>query len=126
MALGRRREDSWDGIERRAASVVMVVNDDPDACEMLVRMVGSRGYRAIGATSLEEAGGRYSRELPRCVVLDVHEGGIGTSLKALDTIRSRTLPAVGDNVEVRATTLGEDDVHLGAARLVLDRELGVA
>ena len=45
---------------------------------------------------------------------------------ALDTIRSRTLPAVGDNVEVRATALGEDDVHLGAARLVLDRELGVA
>jgi predicted NBD/HSP70 family sugar kinase len=45
---------------------------------------------------------------------------------ALDTIRSRTLPAVGDNVEVRPTVLGEDDVHLGAARLVLDRELGVA
>src|SRR5215207_4946520 len=45
---------------------------------------------------------------------------------ALDTIRSRTLPAVGNNVEVRPTALGEDDVHLGAARLVLDRELGVA
>src|SRR5829696_279585 len=45
---------------------------------------------------------------------------------ALDTVRDRTMPAVGDNVEVRSTTLGEDDVHLGAARLVLDRELGVA
>jgi DNA-binding response OmpR family regulator len=101
MALGRRRDDSWDGIERRAASVVMVVSDDPDACEMLVRMVGSRGYRAIGATSLEEAGGRYSRELPRCVVLDLHEGGIGTSLKALDNIRSH------------------DDLRVSTARVVL-------
>ena len=45
---------------------------------------------------------------------------------ALDTVRDRTLPAVGDNVEVRLTSLGEDDVHLGAARLVLDRELGVS
>jgi predicted NBD/HSP70 family sugar kinase len=45
---------------------------------------------------------------------------------ALDTIRDRTLGSVGDNVEVRLTSLGDDDVHLGAARLVLDRELGVA
>jgi predicted NBD/HSP70 family sugar kinase len=44
---------------------------------------------------------------------------------ALDTVRDRTLPAVGDNVEVRTTSLGEDDVHLGAARLVLAGELGV-
>lgn len=45
---------------------------------------------------------------------------------ALDAVRERTMPAVGDNVELRLTSLGEDDVHLGAARLVLDRELGVA
>jgi predicted NBD/HSP70 family sugar kinase len=44
---------------------------------------------------------------------------------ALETVRDRTMPAVGDNVEVRSSALGEDDVHLGAARLVLDRELGV-
>lgn len=45
---------------------------------------------------------------------------------ALDTVRERTLRSIGDHVEVRLTSLGEDDVHLGAARLVLDRELGVA
>ncbi|HEY8527369.1 MAG TPA: ROK family transcriptional regulator [Acidimicrobiales bacterium] len=45
---------------------------------------------------------------------------------ALDAVRERTMPTVGDNVEVRPTSLGEDDVHLGAARLVLDRELGVS
>jgi hypothetical protein len=45
---------------------------------------------------------------------------------ALDAIRARTMPAVGDNVDLRASSHGEDDVLLGAAMLVLDRELGVA
>jgi predicted NBD/HSP70 family sugar kinase len=45
---------------------------------------------------------------------------------ALQTVRDRTLQSVGDYVEVRLSALGEDDVHFGAARLVLDRELGVA
>jgi predicted NBD/HSP70 family sugar kinase len=45
---------------------------------------------------------------------------------ALAAIRARTMPAVGDNVDLRFSSLGEDDVLLGAAMLVLDRELGVA
>ena len=45
---------------------------------------------------------------------------------ALDAVRARTMPAVGDNVDLRFSSLGEDDVLLGAAMLVLDRELGVA
>jgi hypothetical protein len=45
---------------------------------------------------------------------------------ALDAIRERTMPVVGENVDLRLSSLGEDDVLLGAAMLVLDRELGVA
>jgi predicted NBD/HSP70 family sugar kinase len=45
---------------------------------------------------------------------------------ALAAIRARTMPAVGDHVDLRFSSLGEDDVLLGAAMLVLDRELGVA
>jgi len=45
---------------------------------------------------------------------------------ALDTIRMRTMPAVGDHVDVRYSALDEDDVLLGAAVLVLSQELGVA
>jgi predicted NBD/HSP70 family sugar kinase len=44
---------------------------------------------------------------------------------AIDTIRNRTMPAVGEAVDLRFTSLGEDDVLLGAAVLVLDRELGI-
>ena len=45
---------------------------------------------------------------------------------ALDAVRDRTMPAVGDHADIRFSSLGEDDVLLGAAMLVLDRELGVA
>ncbi len=88
MALGRKRDDRWDGSERRAPALVLIVNDEPAACEMLVRMVSTKGYRAIGATSPGEATGRASGELPRCIVLDIDTGGVGTSLAVLDTIRS--------------------------------------
>jgi DNA-binding response OmpR family regulator len=86
--LGRRKHEQWDGTERRTPPTVLIVNDDPAACEMLVRMVGSRGYRAIGATSADDVTWRIVDDLPRCIVLDLDAGGIGTSLKVLDLIRS--------------------------------------
>jgi DNA-binding response OmpR family regulator len=101
MVLGRRRDEHWDGIDRRAAATVLVVNDDPDACEMVVRMVSSKGYRALGATSADDVIARLVDELPRCIVLDLDAGGIGTSLKVLDTIRSH------------------EDHHVSTARVVL-------
>ena len=99
--LGRRKDEQWDGTERRTPPTVLIVNDDPAACEMLVRMIGSRGYRAIGAVSADEATWRIVDELPRCVVLDLEAGGIGTSLKLLDLIRSH------------------EDLRVSAARVVL-------
>jgi predicted NBD/HSP70 family sugar kinase len=64
------------------------------------------------------------REIVLSGPLDVLDSTFRQS--ALEAVRERTMPAVGENVEIRPTSLGEDDVHLGAARLVLDRELGVA
>ena len=45
---------------------------------------------------------------------------------AFDTIRRRMMPVLGEHVELRASSLGDDDVLLGAAVLVLSQELGVA
>ncbi len=45
---------------------------------------------------------------------------------ALDTIQRRTMPVVGDEVDVRLSELGEDAALLGGAVLVLSRELGVS
>jgi predicted NBD/HSP70 family sugar kinase len=44
---------------------------------------------------------------------------------ALDAIRRRAMPALGANVTLRTSALGDDDVLLGAATLVLSQELGV-
>jgi two-component system, OmpR family, response regulator len=101
MVLGRRKDEHWNGIERRAAAKVLVVNDDPAACEMLVRMIGTKGFNAFGATSPDEATSRIADEVPRCIVLDLDTGGIGTSLKVLDAIRSH------------------DDTRVSTARVVL-------
>jgi two-component system CheB/CheR fusion protein len=93
MVLGRKREE-WDGRDRRAPALVLIVNDDPAACEMLMRMVAARGFRTIGATSPDQGTGRVALEHPRCVVLDLESGGVGSSLKVLDMIRSHDDPRV--------------------------------
>jgi len=80
---------------------VLVVNEDPSACEMLVRMLTAKGYRGIGATNGDDATGRIAADLPRCIVLDLVAGGIGGSLKVLDSIRSH------------------EDLRISTARVVL-------
>jgi len=44
----------------------------------------------------------------------------------LGTIRRRTIALIGEHVDVRASSLGTDDVLFGAASLVLSQELGIA
>ena len=44
---------------------------------------------------------------------------------AVETIRNRTIPTVGQHVTVRFSSLGDDGVLLGAAALVLRNELGI-
>ena len=82
------------------------------------------------------AGGRLGEALaPVISALNLREVVLSGPLDVIDetfraaavaAIRARTMPAVGDNVDLRFSSLGEDDVLLGAAMLVLDRELGVA
>lgn len=88
MALRRRKDDEWDGVERRRPPAVLVVNDDEDACELLVRLLDHAGYLTAGAHSLEEATMAVHDHLPRAVVLDMTRGGIGSSLRILDVLRS--------------------------------------
>lgn len=44
---------------------------------------------------------------------------------AVTAIRRRAMPALGEHVMLRTSALGDDDVLLGAATLVLGQELGV-
>ncbi len=88
MARDKKGKHVWDGKERRSPAQVLVVNDETDACELLVRILSAAGFRAEGAHSANAALGLMLQQMPRCVVLDLSAGGIGTSLKLLDQIRS--------------------------------------
>ncbi len=101
MVLRRHRNDHWDGTERRQPASVLIVNDERDACELLVRFLALAGFRTSGATSDLEAITILHEELPRCVVLDMTTGGVGSSLAILDQIRSH------------------DDRRINSARVVL-------
>jgi DNA-binding response OmpR family regulator len=101
VGLRRSRDDLWDGTERRASPTVLVVNDEIDGCELLVRLLRPEGFQVDGADSTRAAMSAISTTLPRCVVLDMHAGGIGSSLRVLDQIRSH------------------DDRRISSARVVL-------
>lgn len=88
MALLRRNHDIWDGQERRQPASILIVNDEPDARELLVRFLGLAGFPTDGAGSDTEAMFRMVQHVPRCVILDMQAGGVGSSLKILDQIRS--------------------------------------
>jgi DNA-binding response OmpR family regulator len=88
MAKKRHKDDRWDGSERRAPASVLIVNDEADACELLVRFLRHAGFNTSGAHSDVEAMSVIHTALPRCVVLDMTTGGVGSSLKILDQIRT--------------------------------------
>jgi DNA-binding response OmpR family regulator len=84
----RRKDDSWDGTERRRPPSVLIVNDEDGARELLVRFLGQAGFYVDGASGDSTAMFQMSQHLPRCVVLDMQAGGVGSSLKILDQIRT--------------------------------------
>jgi predicted NBD/HSP70 family sugar kinase len=126
--------------DRFAAGEIGHVTVDPDGEACACGRVGCL-ETAVAAPRLRrgdrDAGGRRLGEALAPVVsaLNLREIVLSGPLDVLDetfrsaalaAIRERTMPAVGGNVDIRFSSLGEDDVLFGAARLVLDRELGVA
>lgn len=97
----RRRAEVWNGNDRRSPPTILVVNDEADACELLVRFLGQAGFNSQSAGSDHEAMFQMTQHEPRCVVLDMQAGGIGASLNILDQIRNH------------------DDNHISTARVVL-------
>ena len=88
MVFRRGKDEIWDGKERRRPPSVLVVNDEPDACALLVRFLGHAGFLTDGAHSDREALYKVTQHLPRCMVLDMQAGGVGSSLQILDQVRT--------------------------------------
>ncbi len=84
----RNKGTEWTGEERRRPPTVLVVTDDDGARELLVRFLDLAGFTTDGARADADTLAKMNEHLPRCVVLDMSSGGVGSSLKILDQIRT--------------------------------------
>ncbi len=92
--MAKRKRNRWKGAERRAPATVLIVGEDGDANELLVRVLGSHGYRTVVATSVDSATERATDQLPRVAVIDLSSGGISASLQLLDWFRNHDDPRI--------------------------------
>ena len=50
---------------------ILMVDDEPDTCEVVSHFLGRRGYDVITANSAEEALSKLSTEKPELILLDI-------------------------------------------------------
>jgi DNA-binding response OmpR family regulator len=94
MALRRSRKPE-EAKPEAGPSRVVVVHDDADGCELLVRVLRVAGYQVSRAHDFDELSDvLFEPPPPDGVILDVSGGGIGGNLKLLDAIRQHRDPAV--------------------------------
>jgi len=93
--VARRRSRKQEPLEPYGPARVLVVHDDPDGCELLVRILDRAGHITDRAHDFLEMTEKLLDPRPAsCVVLDVAVGGIGGNLKLLDAIRGHHDPVV--------------------------------
>ena len=92
---------------------------DGEAATSVLRRAGRR----LGIALAPVVGALNLREIVLSGPEDLLDGPFREA--ALRAIADRTMPAVGSDVELRMSALGDDGVVLGAATLVLNGELGV-
>jgi DNA-binding response OmpR family regulator len=77
-----------------AATKVLVLGDNADACELLMRVLGSGGY-AVGTVRTEaELLSVLVNDAPSLVVLDVTRMNHGDALAHLEAVRSSANPRI--------------------------------
>jgi DNA-binding response OmpR family regulator len=105
MALRRSKRAGDEQAKGKDSSpTVLVVNDEHEACELLVRILRGAGNEVERARTFTEMADRLVQS-PRldCVVLDIAAGGIGGNLKLLDAIRGFRDPVVSQTPVVLVT-----------------------
>ena len=91
---------------------VLVVDDTPEAVELLVEFLSSKGYEVLTATSGEEALRRVKEDRPHLVLLDIHMPKMD-GMEVLRRIREID-PEMG---VIMATAVNEEDVGRKALEL---------
>jgi len=91
---------------------VLVVDDEPEAVELLTEFLSSKGYEVLTATSGEEALRRVKEDRPHLVLLDIQMPKMN-GLEVLRRIREID-PEMG---VIMATGVNEEDVGRKALEL---------
>lgn len=91
---------------------VLVVDDEPEAVELLVEFLASKGYEVLTATSGEEALQRVKEDRPHLVLLDIRMPKMN-GIEVLRRIREID-PEMG---VIMVTAVNEEDVGRKALEL---------
>ena len=91
---------------------VLVVDDEPEAVELLVEFLASKGYEVLTATSGEEALRRVKEDRPHLVLLDIRMPKMN-GIEVLRRIREID-PEMG---VIMVTAVNEEDVGRKALEL---------
>lgn len=91
---------------------VLVVDDEPEAVELLVEFLSSKGYEVLTATSGEEALRRVREDRPHLVLLDIRMPKM-SGLEVLKRIREID----AEMGVIMVTAVNEEDVGRQALEL---------
>lgn len=91
---------------------VLVVDDEPEAVELLVEFLSSKGYEVLTAASGEEALRRVKEDRPHLVLLDIRMPGMN-GLEVLRRIREIDT----EMGVIMVTAVNEEDVGRKALEL---------
>ncbi len=91
---------------------VLVVDDEPEAVELLVEFLSSKGYEVLTATSGEEALRRVREDRPHLVLLDIRM----PKMSGLDVLR-RIREIDAEMGVIMVTAVNEEDVGRQALEL---------
>lgn len=104
MGLFRRRRAVRPDMPWR----VLVVNDDEGGAELMARLLAADGHTVERALTASQAGALLGVFRPECIVLDLAAGGVGSSLKLLDVIRSHPEAEIADARVVLVASRGHN------------------
>ncbi|MBI4413647.1 MAG: response regulator [candidate division NC10 bacterium] len=91
---------------------VLVVDDEPEAVELLVEFLSSKGYEVLTATSGEEALRRVKEDRPHLVLLDIRM----PKMSGLEVLR-RIREIDAEMGIIMVTAVNEEDVGRQALEL---------
>ena len=98
---------------------IIVVDDDPDFCDIYMHILENKGYRAICFTNAEQALKKMSEEKPLLVITDLMMSSLDSGFSFAHTIRDDSrftavpviiVTAIGKKLGIDFTPQNQDEL----------------